>query len=119
MRQYVPTRSYDKRTGKLLYNDKGDNFGQSYQQYHSLKVDVRGGKIEFKNNTTNVIHYLNDAAAKAGGASSGAGGPTGFGPPGGRSGPGFRGGPGMPPPGVGFAPRQGGQPAPPPGRVFK
>lgn len=110
----VSVKSYDKRTGKILYSG-GDNTGQ-FQQFHTLKLDPRGRKVELVSYNRKLVHYLDGASAARDGAKDGPGGPmsrpgTGPGGPPGGFGPGAA----PPPPGIrrlrgglqkqGFAPK--------------
>jgi outer membrane protein assembly factor BamB len=65
-------RSYDKRTGKLLWDKSEDNQAGRYVQFHAIKVDVRGGKVELINSSLTWTHSL--IAGPVGSAPAGGGG---------------------------------------------
>jgi outer membrane protein assembly factor BamB len=65
----VALRSYDKRTGKLLWDRTEQNTGR-YQQFHSIKVDTRAGRVDLKSYNLRWTHTFNDAEG------GGAGGKT-------------------------------------------
>jgi len=116
--QYVAVNSYEKRTGKLMFENKDNNTSEFPQQFHSLKVDVRGRKVELISYNKKVVHYFDGSsgAGKEGGGKDGRpGGKTGIPEmPGTGTAPGFGpgGGPAPPPPlppGGGFRPKLRGQ----------
>jgi len=61
VQQYVAIKSFDKRTGKLLY-DKEDT-SNTYQQFHSMKIDVRGRKVELISYNKRLVHYFDGSPA--------------------------------------------------------
>src|SRR5207237_65760 len=69
----VAVRSFDKRTGKLLF-EKEDT-SNLYQQFHSMKVDVRGRKVELISYNKKLVYYFDgsSSAGKEGGGKSGTG----------------------------------------------
>ncbi len=64
-------RSYDKRTGKLIWDKEDSAQSGRYVQFHAIKVDVRGGKVELINAAMTWTHTL--IAGPVGGAPGGAG----------------------------------------------
>jgi len=108
--QVVAIRSFDKRTGKLLF-DKEDT-ANTYQQFHSMKVDVRGRKVELISYNRKLVHYF-DGSSGAGKEGEGKSGTRGSRPgdpsnvPG--TGPGGIPPPPPPPPGGGIRPKFRGQ----------
>ncbi|MSR30812.1 MAG: tetratricopeptide repeat protein [Gemmataceae bacterium] len=53
--QVVAAKSFDKRTGKLLYDNENIPNGI---QFHALNYDQRGGRIDFVNYQLKIIHHL-------------------------------------------------------------
>ncbi len=89
---YVATlRSYDKRTGKLIW-DKEEPNGGRYVQFHAIRVDTRAGKVELLNSNLIWSHGLDNGPIGPGGGPGGQGG----GPGPRSSGPGYQQAP-MPP----------------------
>jgi outer membrane protein assembly factor BamB len=60
--QEVAVESRDKRTGKLLYENKNVPNGMNF---HALTIDARAGKIEFVGYQMKITHLLNSDAAAA------------------------------------------------------
>jgi hypothetical protein len=52
----VSTESIEKSTGKLKYFNENTN--NQMQQFHSLNVDLKGGKIELIAWNTKLVHHL-------------------------------------------------------------
>src|SRR5262249_75944 len=110
--------SYEKRTGKLMFENRDNNNAEFPQQFHSLKVDLRNRKVELISYNKKVVHYF-DGSSGAGKAAGGKPATTdaaksaprtpgrtsaGCGPAGGPAFP-----PPPPPPGGGFRPKFRGQ----------
>ena len=79
----IAIRSYDKQTGKMIY-DREDT-SQSYQQFHSLIVNARLGKVELRSYNLRLVYNLfaraDGGKAKEGGATPGGGSMPSFPPP--------------------------------------
>src|SRR5262249_36558091 len=67
----VAMRSYDKKTGKLLWNQEDQT--NSRQQFHPLKVDARNGRVDLLSYNLRWSHFLEGTDGKGGGAPGGPG----------------------------------------------
>jgi outer membrane protein assembly factor BamB len=69
--QIVAIKSFDKRTGKLLF--EREDASNRYQQFHSLKIDVRGRKVELISAAQKLVHYFDGSPSigKEGGGKEG------------------------------------------------
>src|SRR5262249_42151630 len=108
--QVIAIRTYNKQTGKLLF-EREDSGSVYQQQFHALKVDSRNRKAELINYNRKIVYHFDGStgAAKEGGGKEGGKGTGGSRPgegstlPGNGPGPGFV--PPPPPPGGGFRPK--------------
>jgi hypothetical protein len=51
----VATKSIDKRTGKLLYDNENTPNGMNF---HSLTIDPRAGRVEFTGYQMKLVHTV-------------------------------------------------------------
>src|SRR5262249_52953267 len=71
--QVMAVKSIDKRTGKLLYDDPEVLNGP---QFHEMKVDMKGGRVELTGQNMKIVHLLETSGTGApeGGTKPGGGG---------------------------------------------
>jgi len=68
--QVVALQSYDKRTGKRLLDKEEVNNGM-YQQFHSVKVDGRTGRVDLTSYNLRITHFLESDSGVGGGKEGG------------------------------------------------